>query len=701
MPNAKYKLARTSQHEEPKMRSRFSASGHFPALSAGAGVVAGLMLLCSTTIAAVPVTIGSQGTLRGPDGAPVANGVYKLTFALYDGKDAKTAAWTEGPIPIEVKAGVFAHALGSLKPLDPAVVGKLAAGYLGVKVDADPELPRQPLRSVAYAMTAAAAEKLACSGCVTGAELSAAAVASVHVGFNYAGSKIKGGAALVAHDLLCTGCVSVAEMKFDGDVDLQAFGLKAGKITADQVIAKTVSASSFIGDGSKLTGVQTVTGTCATKGEVVKGVKADGSLVCVAAMDPNNLPADGLNEISNDLLSNQFVDEKATLKAVPILDNNPKGSASVIDFPNVGIAQKLWISAEITNSDLTTLQVELTDPSGKNYVLKKKGTGKKGDGIKTSWPDPTAVDTGDLGVWIGKNPQGKWTLTAIDTAFLDNKTDGEIKTWSVKIQTLSTQKVAANGRLVARNGIRFANKKLACDASSAGTVSWDGVHLQVCDGSKQYPIIVGAPGGIDNPGKSCKHIRDELAGAKSGTYWIDPDGNGGVSAFKVECEMEQKGGGWTRVTDFAETTYENLAITERNSLRYTEVLLLEYDYATTPAKLTNFVTQQTCYSSEKQGFQTTGAGASHCDTGLQIRIGGPGGSCGGEENGCFGIYKGKLAKAWGCNWDCSAGAVTVWGKGYNCNGCRCRNAPHTTTAGCGSGGGKGAWGKLRFRMYVR
>ena len=128
--------------------------------------------------------------------------------------------------------------------------------------------------------------------------------------------------------------------------------------------------------------------------------------------------------------------------------------------------------------------------------------------------------------------------------------------------------------------------------------------------------------------------------------------------------------------------------------------MLEYDFASGKPVYTNFVVQQTCYNSAKTGFQTTSLGGPNCDTGWQVRIGGTGGSCGNEENGCFGLYSGSTAFGGtiGCNWSCNSGAVTIFGKGYNCNECRCRNAPYTTTAGCGNGG---AWGTKRFWMFVR
>lgn len=48
-----------------------------------------------------------------------------------------------------------------------------------------------------------------------------------------------------------------------------------------------------------------------------------------------------------------------------------------------------------------------------------------------------------------------------------------------------------------------------------------------------------------NPGRSCLHLKQESPLLTDGTYWLDPDGNGGFEAY---CDMT--GGGWTLVARF-------------------------------------------------------------------------------------------------------------------------------------------------------
>ncbi len=417
-----------------------------------------LAFAASPAIAAVPTTSSVEGVLTSAGGGAAADGSYDLTFAVYDGKAASSAAWQEGPVKVTVAGGRFAYQLGATKPLDSQALAALKAPWFGVKVGADPELPRQPLNSVAYAQVSSA---LSCTGCVTGAQLATGAISAAKVGFNYAGAATKGGAAL---DLACTGCVSVAELKFDANVDLGSFSLKAknGTFTGD-VAASTITATAFVGDGSKLSGIKIPTGECKVAGEVVKGINPDGSLKCVKSVDPSALPKDGLNEISNNLLSNQFVDTiSASTPNVAIPDNQGTEAVSNLTFPNLGDAQDFELSVHVESTDLSTLAITVLPPDDKKvgWTLCDPCGVKDAKVLKATYGVKAKPKTGDIGAWIDKNPQGLWNLKVKDTSFCIlqapgnakycdpiKKTDGWIATWSIKIQTLSNQKVQANGDL--------------------------------------------------------------------------------------------------------------------------------------------------------------------------------------------------------------------------------------------------------------
>jgi hypothetical protein len=175
--------------------------------------------------------------------------------------------------------------MGAVKPIAADVVDKLSSPWVALKVGSEPELARIKLHSVAYSLISDTAKKLACSGCVTGGNIKSGSVGATKVAFPYAGAKTKGGPATIALNLQCTGCVSVSELKIDKTLDLGGNALKA-----KAVAAATVSATTFQGDGSKLTGIKIPSGECKVAGEVVKGINPDGTLKCVKAMDPRRCP---------------------------------------------------------------------------------------------------------------------------------------------------------------------------------------------------------------------------------------------------------------------------------------------------------------------------------------------------------------------------------------------------------------------------
>ena len=491
------------------------------AVTLGALVATGL---AGPAMAALPGTVLIDGALTSKGGGPVADGSYDLKFSLYATELGGSAAWSEAS-KIPVKGGAFRHALGSVKALGPAAAG-LKEQWLGVTVGKEAELPRQRVHASFFAR---------------------------HAG--------------TAHGLTCTGCVKNASLALDGDLDLKKANLVAAKITAtgDIVAGGTVTAKQFVGDGSKLKGITIPSGECKTKGEVVKGINPDGTLKCVKAMDPSNLPADGLNEISDNLITNQFVDVYAS-KTVPkdIIDNAPTGMTDVIDVPDVGIAQKVTVAVEVTgHTDVSKLRILLFDGSfgapppkittgglNKNPQFLLYDGGAKGPKVSGQWPAPTKMLKGDAGKWIGKNPKGKWHLVVIDTAYKDNKKDGKLTKWSVTVQTLSNKKVKFDSTAVFAKGFRFPVAKATapkCDANNVGFAYVDpkGGALWICNGVDYTPIFITKVGGKNNPAQSCKDILTKHPDSKTGIYWLQPGNE--ATPFQVYCDMITDGGGWTLV----------------------------------------------------------------------------------------------------------------------------------------------------------
>ena len=516
------------------------------------------LALTAPASAAVPGTMQVEGSLRTVGGMPAVDGDYILAFSLFTAENGGASIWQEGPVAAKVSGGHFAWQLGQLKPLSAAPFAGLAAAWLEVKVGTDPPLPRVPLSTVAFAFRAAVADSLACSGCLDGKHLAAGSISADRLGFPWAASLTKGGP---ASDLSCTGCVSVAEMKFDADIDLMGNALKAKQLVGATVTATTISAGSFVGDGSKITGLNLPKGQCKA-GHVVVGIAADAQLICAKGVDPNALPADGLDEISNGVLSTEFVDVTASAKApIGIPDNDPIGIGDTIEVPDLGLAKDVTIRATLTNSDLATVSLQLFDPENFKYLLYDKG----GQGTKMSaaWPAPDKTVSGDLSTWVGKNPKGKWRLVAIDGKQTQDGTDGAIESWQVQVHTLSDKKVEAKGHLLAGKGVDFlgteaSNMRLQnatadpmpCSKDTLGLVYYNTAKhgLFICNGKTYAAFATLAMGSKDKPGPSCKAIMASGEAKGSGVYWLDPDGDAGQGApFAAWCDMSTDGGGWTLV----------------------------------------------------------------------------------------------------------------------------------------------------------
>lgn len=152
------------------------------------------LALATPAAAAPPPVMPLQGVLRDNAGLPVAEGTFAVTFALYAEPSGGAPLWTESWPPagqscagapegcLVVQGGTFHVMLGAHTPLDPALFAAEPQLWLGMTVESDPELPRRPLGSAAYALhaaTAGSATALDCSGCVPFGALSPDALQGV------------------------------------------------------------------------------------------------------------------------------------------------------------------------------------------------------------------------------------------------------------------------------------------------------------------------------------------------------------------------------------------------------------------------------------------------------------------------------------------------------------------------------------------
>ena len=104
--------------------------------------------------ASAPSHMLIYGVLTSAGGNPAADGSYKLTFSIYAADTGGSAAWVEGPLDVTVTSGRFVAQLGMSTPVDAGALAALPQQWLAIQVGADPELPRQRMAAVPFAMHA-------------------------------------------------------------------------------------------------------------------------------------------------------------------------------------------------------------------------------------------------------------------------------------------------------------------------------------------------------------------------------------------------------------------------------------------------------------------------------------------------------------------------------------------------------------------
>jgi hypothetical protein len=88
-----------------------------------------------------------QGVIRLSDGNAVDDGLYPITFKLYDTIVGGNLLWTEIQPTLKVTSGIYSTILGEVTPLD---LEFNEFYFLSLTVDGEELLPRAPLTSAPY-----------------------------------------------------------------------------------------------------------------------------------------------------------------------------------------------------------------------------------------------------------------------------------------------------------------------------------------------------------------------------------------------------------------------------------------------------------------------------------------------------------------------------------------------------------------------
>lgn len=349
-------------------------------------------LLALPALATVPATMLVEGTLANIAGAPIADGTYSLTFAIYADGVATTPVWTEGPLTVPVKSGGFSQFLGTQKALSASLLALTTTPMLAIAVGGDPELPRKPIAAVPYAMRASVAENVECTGCISAGALAPAVMDLINSTANLA----------------------------------------------------TVATSGKYSDLKNLPTLVATAQACG-QGQVVSGVDATGKIVCVTGA---SLSSDPLGFVSNGALSNITPVNYLGATNLKIPDNDSTiGANDSINITDTGLVGSMRVALTISNSDLMKLTVNLIAPDNSKIVLWDKTS--SGSYFDVIFPDTQAVVSGSLGAWNGKSLKGLWKLQVLDLgAQIGGGTyDGSVVKWSISAITPASNKVEVKGSL--------------------------------------------------------------------------------------------------------------------------------------------------------------------------------------------------------------------------------------------------------------
>lgn len=160
-----------------------------------------------------------------------------------------------------------------------------------------------------------------------------------------------------------------------------------------------------------------------------------------------SLPPDGLDEVSNQVLTTTF---KASFESpstpLDVEDLWPPGVEDEIVLPAMGKIIDITVSVELLTASPGDAKIQLTSPGGEVFGLHDHGDGI-GGGVVTTFDSPTQPAEGDLGSLDGSEAEGAWKLLVIDDVWSGGGVGATLASWSIEVEALDDDRVAVNGDL--------------------------------------------------------------------------------------------------------------------------------------------------------------------------------------------------------------------------------------------------------------
>jgi len=116
------------------------------------GAILTLLIISNSAEAAFEKRLNYQGRLTDANGVPVADGPHDMTFSIWSAESGGTSLWSEGPVSVTTKDGLFSVVLGGTSAI--GLDFESAQYWMQAQVDTVIYTPRQRMTATAMAINA-------------------------------------------------------------------------------------------------------------------------------------------------------------------------------------------------------------------------------------------------------------------------------------------------------------------------------------------------------------------------------------------------------------------------------------------------------------------------------------------------------------------------------------------------------------------